>query len=152
MDGRAFENTSLAAFKDTSDVFTFIGGTGNGITLIAFVNGKSTTEFPTTQGVLLEVSELLDQTVFVDSIQSLITEGANNLPVGECYSILFSSGEIYYSNRGSFTLTRFDGISNRIDGLLDFEMINIPSGTRYVQAFFEDVYYIDCPAIGLCIF
>jgi hypothetical protein len=157
MDGTAFANTSLSVFKDTSDIFTMIGGTGNGITLIAFVNGRTVTEYPITQGVLLDVSELLDQTIsldsaFIDSIQTLITEGINNLPVGECFAILFSNGEVYYSNRGGFTLTNFNGVINRIDGLLDFEMVNIPSGTRYVQAFFEDVYYIDCPGIGLCIF
>jgi hypothetical protein len=156
MDGTAFANTSIAVFKDTNDVFTFVGGTGSGISLIAFVNGKDLLEYPVTQGVLLDVSELLDQTVsldstFLDSIQSLITVGGNNLPVGESYAILIAEGSIYYSNRGSFTLTLFDGVANRIDGLIDFEMINIPNGPRYVQAFFEDVYYTDCPQIGICI-
>ena len=155
MDGRAFSNNNLRAYKSNEDFFTFTANIGNGISMIAFVNGKAEEEYEATQGSLFEVSELLDQTLsldtfLIDSIQTILNTGSG-MPIGECYSILISENNFYYSNRGSITLTRFDGSINRIYGEIDLELKNILNGTRYIQAFFEDVYYNDCPEIGICL-
>lgn len=156
-DGFPFSNTTPKLFKDKNDLFTFIGNGANGVAIFSVINGKEEKEYPATQGDLLTSAQDLDAISSLDSSFSetailLIAASLETLPEGESFTLLYSQGKAYYSNRGSITINRYDGSINRLYGNFDVEAINLLDGPQYIQAYFEDVFYIDCPDPGLCLF
>ncbi|MEZ5007884.1 MAG: hypothetical protein R2753_07005 [Chitinophagales bacterium] len=154
-DGFPFSNTSPKLYKDKEDLFTFIGRGATGVSIFAVINGRDVTEYPATQGELLTAAQNLDEISSLDSNFAqtailLIAASLETLPVGESFTLLFSQGKAYYSNRGSVTINQYDGSINRLYGDFDVEVLNIIDGTQYIQATFEDLFFTDCPDPGLC--
>ena len=154
-DGIPFTNSSAKLFKDNEDLFTFISPAANGISLFAVVHGRETKEYPATQGDIHELALQLDSatvldTSFTETVLLLIQTSLDALPEGESFVLLFSQNQVYYSNRGSISITQYDGSINRLFGDFDIETFNILFGPKYIQATFEDVFFTDCPDPGLC--
>ncbi len=155
-DGIPFDNTSIGLFKDRSDKFTMFGNVINGISVFSVINGRELKEYPSNQEELLDlamdldINGGLDSTTITVSILLLIEASLTALPPGESFTLLFSGENVYYANRGSITLSHYDGSINRLFGDLDIELVNLTDGPRYIQATFEDVFFTDCPSPGLC--
>lgn len=155
-DGLPFSNTTPKLFKDKNDLFTFIGNGANGVAIFSVINGKEEKEYPATQGDLLTSAQDLDaisslDSSFAETAILLIAASLETLPEGESFTLLYSQGKAYYSNRGSVTIHQYDGSINRLYGNFDVETINVLDGLQYIQASFEDVFFLDCPDPGLCV-
>ena len=157
-DGIAFSSTNLAAIKDSSNVFLMVGTLGNSGSILAAFNGREEREYEIAQeGALVALTTYLDDLIasdsfFVDTIalQQIFSDSAQLLPSGTAYIFYIPDETPFFSRRGNITLTTFDGTINRIYGMIEGEFINADEGPKYINAAFEDIFYLDCPVATDC--
>lgn len=156
-DGKNFKTTGIISIKDSSDVFLVVGRMLGNHTVLAAFNGREETTYPIAdEGPLATLAEFLNQlqsdSVVIDTtlLQEIFSDSAQLIPPGSSF-LVYGIGEVqYFSNRGQIELSRFDGTINRIYGRMEVECVNALDGPKYLNAFFEDVFYLDCPTLDNC--
>jgi len=157
-DGKDFKTTGVISVKDSSNIFLMIGRMlGNHIVLAAF-NGKEEQEYNVADdGPLAELaeylSELIADSMAIDTsiLQEIFADSAQLIPPGSSYIIYGIGEDLYFASRGNIRLSTFDGTINRIYGTLEAEMVNAEEDPKYLNAFFEDVFYLDCATLENCV-
>ena len=157
-DGRDFKTTSMLSIKDSSDIFLMIGRMNGNQSLLAAFNGKEEKEYPVAdEGPLADLAEYLNGLIMdsleIDTsiLEDIFADSAELIPPGTSFMFYGIGEELYFSTRGSIYLTTFDGTINRTYGTIEAEFTNALSGVKYINALFEDVFFLDCPSLENCI-
>ena len=157
-DGRSFTATRVGTAKDSNDVFLMGGSLGRSGSFLAAFAGREETEYQIAEeGALVALTNYLNELIardsfFIDTmaLEEIFSDSTQLLPDGTAFIYYIPDQVPYFSRRGNITLTRFDGSINRIYGSMEGEFINAEGGPKYLNAFFEDMFYVDCPLVNSC--
>jgi len=158
-DGKDFKTTGVLSVKDSSDIFIMIGRMLGTQTILAAFNGKAEQEYTIADdGPLATLADYLsdiitDSTAVIDTaiLEEIFTDSAQLIPPGSSYIIYGIGEDLYFSSRGNITLSTFDGTINRIHGTMEAEFLNPVEGVKYINAYFEDVFFLDCASLENCV-
>lgn len=157
-DGVSFASYFVGTVKDSNDVFLMAGSMGPGGSFLAAFSGREEMEYPVAEdGALVALTNYLNDLIAADSffidtsaLQTVFSDSAQLLPEGKSFMFFIPEETPFFSRRGNITLSSFDATINRIYGTFEGEFINAEEGPKYINASFEDVFYIDCPQVDEC--